>query len=173
MKYGVHTGEPVESILERKNNEFQNAGRVFWGYGGSLCHPINQIQPFAKRAQNATENIYLVMSKTNSGNNGEPRTSQKYSIDKENWKEMPKGIQVLGSKHAVVCDKIELCKFDLDLNLYEIGVGPSTGWILGDYIGNRVDKACAIKAIKKNPEKKIEISLIAKLLPPYAVFISY
>jgi hypothetical protein len=47
MKVGVHMGEPWEAIIDRKLAEEQAAGVAYWGYGGSVCHPITQVQPFA------------------------------------------------------------------------------------------------------------------------------
>ena len=48
MKVGQHAGEDFESIIKRKTEEIKNTGMSFWGYGGPMCHPTKQIQPFAK-----------------------------------------------------------------------------------------------------------------------------
>ncbi len=42
MKVGVHLGEPWETIVERKLAEERVADVAYWGYGGSVCHPITQ-----------------------------------------------------------------------------------------------------------------------------------
>ena len=38
MKCGVHASEKAEQIVERKMREVQEAKRMFWGYGGMICH---------------------------------------------------------------------------------------------------------------------------------------
>ena len=49
MKIGYHAYEKIDDIIKRKLKEEEEAGMVFWGYGGSFCHPINQIRPFIKK----------------------------------------------------------------------------------------------------------------------------
>ena len=61
MKVGNHAGETFEQILERKNSEFAKAGKIFWGYGGTACHPIQQVQPFARLTVKEEGSVYLVM----------------------------------------------------------------------------------------------------------------
>ncbi len=49
MKYRVHASEKVESIIQRKSKEHEGIKQTFWwGYGGKVCHPIKQVQPFVK-----------------------------------------------------------------------------------------------------------------------------
>ena len=45
MKVGRHAGETFEEILERKQREYERAGRIFWGYGGGTMHPTQKVQP--------------------------------------------------------------------------------------------------------------------------------
>ena len=48
MKVGTHANEPLDQILDRKLKEIDEAGVAFWGYGGSTCHPVTTVQPFAR-----------------------------------------------------------------------------------------------------------------------------
>lgn len=48
MKYGVHAGHTVEEIIARKSEEYHRTGKMFWGYGGTICHPTKQVQPFVR-----------------------------------------------------------------------------------------------------------------------------
>src|SRR5438477_290714 len=48
MKVGNHANETWEQILERKRKEYDRTGRTFWGYGGTTCHPLGVVQPFAR-----------------------------------------------------------------------------------------------------------------------------
>ena len=68
MKYGVHAGESISNIIERKLNELKSTGKFYWGYGGSLCHPISQVQPFLKEASENNDSVYLLLTPTKSNN---------------------------------------------------------------------------------------------------------
>lgn len=118
MKYGVHASEQVEQIVERKMREIQEAKLMFWGYGGTICHPINQVQPFLKRNAARNQKTYLVMAYTPSKMNGSMMEAISYSTDKVSWNKIPTGIHVYGSKYAIVCNSIRRCDFTLDLADY-------------------------------------------------------
>lgn len=47
MKVGMHAGESLEDILERKQAEVDRVGFAMWGYGGPTCPP----SPDLSRAQ--------------------------------------------------------------------------------------------------------------------------
>ena len=64
MKYGVHASEDVESIVVRKMQEVQVAKKMFWGYGGVLCHPLKQVQPFLRENCSKGEKTYLLLSES-------------------------------------------------------------------------------------------------------------
>jgi hypothetical protein len=60
MKIGSHAGETLEQILERKQREIERTGRSFWGYGGASCHPLTQLQPFARTlVQRASGDLFI------------------------------------------------------------------------------------------------------------------
>ena len=61
MKVGNHAGENFDAILARKNREREQAGCIFWGYGGTVCHPLMQVQPFARLYTKQQGCIYLFM----------------------------------------------------------------------------------------------------------------
>src|SRR5438552_4137076 len=69
MKVGNHAGEDWDQILARKKKEFEQTGFIFWGYGGSACHPINQVQPFARLAVKEDDGVKLVMQPIRSNAN--------------------------------------------------------------------------------------------------------
>ena len=51
MKVGFHAGEEWNEIIARKQGEISSTGVTFWGYGGSACHPLRQVQPFAHECE--------------------------------------------------------------------------------------------------------------------------
>ena len=166
MKYGYHANEEVDAIIKRKEKEIKDVGYCFWGYGGTLLHPLTQTQPFCKNKK-----VYLLLTSTPSKFENSAKRANYFSIDKIHYEKIPKGINVLGSKHALVFKDLQ--KVDMEINLcdYEIGIGVSLGKNLGDYFHGRVDKAIAIYKGKSQKEKKIHIDYIAELISPYAVFI--
>lgn len=171
MKYGVHAGETVDSIVRRKQDEIAKVGYTFWGYGGNFCHPLTQVQPFAENVYKKGEKLYLVMSLTESKLNNTPDKSHHFSIDNVNWSPIDEKINVLGSKFALCIKNLTVCNFDLSLDTYSVGIGNKCGTILSDYIRYRVDKACAVKTDSYTTNHKtVKITLLAEVIAPFAVF---
>lgn len=180
MKVGWHGGKSLEKILRRKKNELNEAGKIFWGYGGTVLHPTNQVQPFAKEWVKKQGSIEVLMEVVgnNSGAGPPAGTAKQFAVsDKELWKRIPKGIKT-GGKHALVLDEImELTTpLKLDLRDYEVGIGPSKGKKnAADYLSYRTDKAALVEAQstrnRSKEPKPVLIKYRARLLCPYAVFL--
>ena len=173
MKVGLHAGETFEDILKRKTREYEQAGMIFWGYGGSTCHPSRNVQPFAKLRVEEGEEIYIVMEEIDSRHPPTEIVATQYSEDGIIWKPIPRGVEVRGSRYAVVLEDLKEGALDLDLAQYEVAAGPSAGRTASEYIAGRVDKACLIQATESHAavEKKIKkITHYAKMKAPYAVF---
>lgn len=174
MKVGNHAGENFESILRRKNEEYKKAGRIFWGYGGTACHPITQVQPFVKLYEKENGSVYVLMQEIDSRAEPLIAPAKQYSVDGVNWYDIPDGISVTGSRYALVLDEIKSTDFEIDSQSYEIGAGPSVGKNAADYMKGHIDKACLVKSnnSKENEPKKVKrIKLAAKLVAPYAVLL--
>ncbi len=176
MKVGVHDGEPFEEILERKRREITDTGVSFWGYGGGTCHPLNQVQPFARLKIEEREKIYLVMEEIESHHAPTMKVARQYSSDGIIWKPIPKGVEVRGSRYAIILDEIRAGDLDLDLSHYVVGYGPSRGKMATEYIKGRVDKGCLqlkqdfIPDETTNEDIK-KITHFGKMVDPYAVFV--
>lgn len=181
MKVGTHADEPIKEIIARKIKEIDNAGYAMWGYGGNTCHPTSIVQPFARDYTIEGNSIYLCMQSMDSKHFAAPKRAEKYSVDGIKWDDIPKEINVLGSRYALVIKNLENIKknpLKLDLKTTEVAEGPSSGKVGKKYIQGRVDKAC-LKITGTNPENSntegpndiIEISLVAKIVKPYAVFV--
>ncbi len=168
MKCGTHASEKIEDIFNRKKLEEINNGYICWGYGGTLCHPINQVQPFCKDYNK----VYLLLTPTHSELNNDPKRAKSFSFDKCTWSNFNSKVNVYGSKYALIIKNLQKCNFEINLKDYEIAIGKSKGKNLSEYLQGRVDKACAIKNIKdKNNSKKIKIVMIAELVSPYSIFV--
>ncbi|MUV14577.1 hypothetical protein [Noviluteimonas gilva] len=175
MKIGIHAKEPLESIIKRKLKEIDDAGMAFWGYGGSTCHPTAMVQPFAQEQAKQGNPIHLVMQKMDS-NHWAEGNAQQYSIDGQSWLAVPKGIEVRGSRYALVIDDLQEADFDLPLTRTIIARGPSMGKSGRAYIQGRVDKACLelgpdVDVPLGPDEEATNIGLVATLKAPYAVFL--
>ena len=145
MKVGDHAGESWEQILERKQREREQAGRIFWGYGGSTCHPLRQVQPFARLHVGQTGRIQLLMEPVHSRAKPEIVPAKEFSKDGVHWERLPDGIEVIGSRYAFVLDEIRPGDLDIPLEDFEVGIGMSRGRAADQYIGNRVDKGCFVR----------------------------
>lgn len=174
MKVGLHAQETLEDIIARKQREFDEAGAIWWGYGGNTCHPIRHVQPFAMEQAELGNVVTLVMQKMESKHSADPKLAEEYSDDGLNWRPVPAGIRVLGSRYALVLGQLELDEFNVDFREFEVGVGPSRGRIAQHYIRGRVDKACFQyngPAAGVEPDAVHQIGLFAPLVPPYAVIL--
>ncbi|MGE6323213.1 hypothetical protein ACQKEF_23640 [Pseudomonas oryzihabitans] len=176
MKVGLHAAESMEDIIKRKQREFENAGRIFWGYGGGACHPRTMVQPFAKQAEANGQELLIIMQRMNSRHPAPPVLAQQYSNDGVDWEDIPKGIEVRGSRFALVLDELRLEEFDVNLTQFEVGYGRSRGKSAAAYIQGQSDKGCLIyheDDIPPPPEEKLvkRIGLVARVLDPYAVFL--
>jgi hypothetical protein len=177
MKVGNHAGESFEQILARKQKEFDRTGMTFWGYGGSACHPVNQVRPFAFSQVKKNGSIYLLMHEVKSNYDQNPLPAKEYSIDGINWDPIPEGIIVTGSKYALVLDEIHPADLELDMNQFSVGIGPSKDKLASEYLTGRTDKACLETAleIELKAEKPLmkKIDFTAQLQDPYAVLLRY
>ena len=178
MRVGNHAGESFESILRRKQRELEDAGKIFWGYGGTTLHPIHHVQPFARLWVQQEGSIQVVMEQIDSRANPEVLPASEFSTDGINWERMPDGVNVTGSRYAIVLDEIVPGKLELDLSRFQVGIGPSRGRNAAEYVRGRVDKGCFVEAPSASEasdthQKPRLIQFQARLLEPYAVILRH
>jgi hypothetical protein len=175
MKVGNHAGERFEAILERKSKEREQAGRTFWGYGGTACHPLMQVQPFARLYVKTQGRIYLLMEPVDSRADPDIEPAKEFSADGAAWHPIPKGIQVTGSRYAVVLDDIQPIDIEVALDQFTVGVGPSRGKSAMEYLQGRIDKGCLVRSPEpveaKDPPLRKQLKFAAKMIEPYAVLL--
>lgn len=175
MKVGNHAGETFEQIMERKNEEYRKTGRIFWGYGGSACHPVRQVQPFAREIVETGGSVYVLMQEIDSRANPALLPATEYSEDGVNWQAMPEGNRVIGSRYALILDEIKPTDFEIDTRGYLVGAGPSLGKNAAEYMRGHIDKACLIapgEPVTSTSAPKVKrIKLTARLIEPYAVLV--
>ena len=176
MRVGNHAGEGFESILERKRQEFEDAGKIFWGYGGTTLHPIRHVQPFAKLRVQQRGSISIIMEQINSKADPDILPAREFSADGVHWEKVPDGICVTGSRYAIVLDEIKPGELDLDLAKFQVGIGPSRGRNAADYVKGRVDKGCFVAADPTDEGtdttgRVVTVQFQARLLEPYAVML--
>lgn len=173
MKVGFHVDESLESIITRKQTEERTHGKIFWGYGGTLCHPVNKVHPFIRETKRRKLRPILVLSVTSSKFVTTRTVAGEYSVNGEIWYPVPPGICVSGSRYAIVCKNLRQFDKEIDLSMYVLATGPKKGISLADYIRSRVDKACAFMCETPNVDEKniIKVSYVAEIVEPYAVFV--
>jgi hypothetical protein len=175
MKVGTHAKEDLADIIERKRREIDEAGFAMWGYGGSTCYPTSMVQPFARAFAAKGQPIHLVMHKMNSRHYAEQVRAERFSVDGTNWETIPKAINVLGSRYALVIKNLREHEDELDLAATRVAVGRNEGRLGSRYVQGQADKACLVvtsSEIVNTEHKRVKIDLIAELAEPYAVFLS-
>lgn len=173
MKVGTHASETFEDILSRKRKEYERTGMSFWGYGGGTMHPLTKLQPFVKYRIDEGREITLIMEEIRSSH-FVSAVAAEYSEDGLTWKPIPEGIEVRGSRYAMVLDEITPGDLEIDLNDYVVGIGPSEGKIASSYIKGRVDKGYLDYRGPSNvelPSRIIRATRSAILAKPYGVLL--
>jgi len=175
MKVGNHAGETFDKILERKKKEFDQAGMTFWGYGGMVCHPVNQVRPFSLSRKEKNGSIYLLMNYVKSNFSQSMIPAKEYSLDGQVWQPIPKDIVVTGSKYALVLDEIQPMGFEIDLGHFNVAIGPSKGKPGSEYLKGRTDKACLENNIFTSATTSDirQVDYAAQLKEPFAVMLKY
>lgn len=175
MKVGCHASEPLDQILARKLKEIEREGMAFWGYGGGTCHPVNVVQPFAKSFIERGGTMYLCMEPMESRHFAQSVRAQEFSVDGVQWQPIPNGINVTGSRYAVVIKDIRPEEIELPLSQTRVAMGNSVGLPGSRYISGRVDKAClelVDHSLEAESEGKLaRIGFVAEIVEPYAVFV--
>ena len=176
MKVGTHACEDLADIIARKTKEIEDAGFAMWGYGGSTCHPVTMVQPFARRYEERSGAIYLCMHAMESKHFAEPIRATRYSADGTGWKPIPESVNVRGSRYALIIQDLREEEFEVSLAHSMVAVGYSAGRAGDSYIRGRVDKACleakvGIEVTDGNGLDAERIGLVARIVKPYAVFV--
>lgn len=144
--------------------EEETAGVIYWGYGGSVCHPLTQVQPFAEHGSPVT----ILMIRTTSDFVGTSVPAVAASRDGRLWGVIPEGVRTSG-RYALILRSLRVTTEHLDLGGYEVGIGPKEGTPLTQYLRGRVDKACARVASVPRGSDRRPVVLRADLVAPYAV----
>jgi hypothetical protein len=174
MKVGVHAKESLEDIIKRKREEIEKAGVAFWGYGGGTCHPLTAVRPFIADVGPAGTTVRLLMQEINSKHYAEQVRADSYSSNGIDWVKVPAGINVLGSRYALVLRSLDEVDLEVALQDTKVGVGRLAGTPGSKYIRGRVDKACLRYSPDMEPHANVEaisLSLAAELAEPYAVLL--
>jgi hypothetical protein len=170
MKVGTHAREELAGILDRKRQEIEREGFAMWGYGGNTCHPRSVVQPFARAVHRP---IILCMQPIESRHFVEPIRAEEYSIDGIHWKQIPSGINVLGSQYALCIRSLEEVCATLDLADTRVALGNRRGRVGSSYVQGRVDKACleVIPPSSETEARTVKIQAIAEIVEPFAVLV--
>lgn len=176
MKVGMHAAESLADIIARKRQEIATAGFSMWGYGGTSCHPLTTVQPFAAAHVSSGQPIRLCMQRMQSRHRADPVVAAEFSADGIKWQPIPRGIEVLGSRYALCIDTLEEVEWELPLDATRVAIGNSEGRAGSTYIRGHVDKACLELASPdpraEPPEPKVvDIGLVAAVIEPYAVLL--
>lgn len=171
MKIGVHAGEPLEKIVERKQREINEAGYAMWGYGGNTCHPRTMVQPFVATHAKPGAPIRLVMQEMQSNHFADFVRAEEFSVDGEHWEPVPEKINVMGSRFALCIKGLQPIESELTLADTRVALGNSRGRTGDAYVKGRVDKACLEVVGGPGDGDPVKVNLVADLVEPYAVIL--
>lgn len=171
MKVGFHGDEALKEIVKRKANEEEVASVIFWGYGGTLCHPTNSIRPFAKMCERQGLSISVVMASTPSKFRVPSVIAKEFSEDGVSWHVLPRGVKVMASRYALIMKDLKVADVEIDLSSYVVARGPNEGKRFSEYIQGRIDKGCALYEKQTAPRRDIRVAFTGVLVSPYAVFV--
>jgi len=119
--------------------------------------------------------VFLLMQPINSNAHPDLLPATEFSEDGVEWKPIPDGIEVTGSRYALVLDEIVPGSLDLRADDFVVGIGPSRGKRAADYLKGRIDKACLTyvgpPAAPRTRAVQKAVEFRAKLLEPYAVML--
>lgn len=173
MKVGNHAGEDFDQIMERKMREIETTGLSLWGYGGTTLHPTRQVQPFARLCLEEQGSVQLIMEPIDSKADPEILPAREFSRDGQTWNPIPDGIEVTGSRYALILSEIRPGDLIFPANDYSVGIGPSQGKLASEYLRGHVDKGCFTRRIdaQSSSDKIRQIGYVAEMADPYAVFL--
>jgi hypothetical protein len=173
MKVGPHSGNSLDEIITMKLKEQAMTGSFYWGYSGSLCHP-KRVHAFVEEADKIGSPVHLVFSPTISRYNPPKfEKATRFSVDERHWHRLPKFIRLWNCKYAFVASELNTLNAGIDLDDYVVASGDYRGTLLGRYLRGRLNKACAF-FIEPRPNvvrKITRVSNLARLVPPYCVFL--
>jgi hypothetical protein len=169
MKVGSHAQEELRAIVRRKRDELNQTGRTWWGYGGSACNPLKQVQPFSRDNRTSVSVVFLP---TRSRPQNRATPAAHWSADGVSWSPVPKGISVTGSKYALVLSDLVEVNDSIDLAHYCVGIGPSEGRLANQYLRFQCDKACVRRARITEDSDIRQVVLYGRLASPWAVLLS-
>ena len=92
------------------------------------------------------------------------------SPDGRAWAPAPAHVQTSG-KWALVLDHLELVDETIDLNEYEIALGPSEGKPATVYLRGQSDKACVRRSQPVGAPDHRQVVMLGRLVAPWAVFL--
>lgn len=171
MKVGVHASESLKDIIQRKRAEIAAAGVSFWGYGGNSCHPFTAVQPFVKQVSKSGK-VMLLMEEITSHHYAVGEAKEFSADGGITYQRVPKGVNVLGSRFALVLKSLDDLDLEVPLSKTSVGIGRMVGTSGDQYIRGRVDKACLVYDPAAHPgpaDRVVKLSLAAQLAAPYAV----
>jgi hypothetical protein len=174
MKAGPHSGYDLDEIFTMKKKEERLHGKFFWGYAGTLCHPI-KIRSFVKKSlRDYNKTPALVLMTTSSKYFSNSPIIKEYSVDGKYYYPIPDGIILTGCTFVIIGKDLKKVNINIDLNKYYVADGKNRGKPLGECIRYHVNKGCAIlspHSITSTAPKYGRISYIAQLAEPYCAFV--
>ena len=168
LRVGVRPAQRWREAVEAKMTEEKAFSIAQWCYGGHLCDPLLEVQPFARASRGPVSVLFM-------GTEGDwdPPTAlaTSRSADGKTWLPIPDGVLAAG-RNALILRDFRPSEERFDLPSYEVGLGPNAGVPLTKYFRGRVDKACARRTAEpKEPVHLVQLVARAQLASPFAALL--
>jgi hypothetical protein len=89
------------------------------------------VQPFVRKVLESQTGVHLLMQPMNSKADPDIKPASQYSTYGIDWKPLPSGICVTGSRYAFVMGEINAEEFELPVHQYAVEYGRSRGKMPG------------------------------------------
>ena len=136
---GPHAGESVEEIFERKACDIKKVGWTLW-----LIRSYKARPDIVQRMCSKGDPLYVVFIEPSTPGGAKPATSAmsvaEYSADRVTWVPVPSALgpvtgKLDGAAHALVMDRLELCREPARLDVWAYGDYAEPGLPLRTKIG--------------------------------------
>lgn len=169
MCVGPHLNEPLDQIIERKNDEIKNFKKSLWAFNSGVAETVYKLcnQQFGE-----DETIYCVMIATGKETTKKGKEARYYDDLNGEIVEIPKGMNVTfaqkGTAYALLVDKYYKIIGDNIIYTNEYDNELNYKYVRGFGFLNKVDGDTMLKKAKKTSSAK-KVSYIAKLKKPFLV----
>jgi hypothetical protein len=175
MKVGPHSGMSLSDIAASKYSEQDLYGIHYWGYSGTLCHPLRVLRHVEQAIAEQGSGPSLLLSGTRSKYQSSRGRMGSYSVDGHKYRELQPGVQLQGAQFALVATNLRAFDAKICMDHYLVQGGKNDSLPLSMHMRGRINKACVRlskpSATIPTSQRIIRLAYKADLVHPYVVWL--